>query len=546
MKIIKAIALYLIIINFFVQGSFLYAAKSSPDYIDVGLNYNNPLFYNINIKSNKPVELAFKTKDKNMSLPAFPAIDYSFRKDSYYNIINNETKAIQFVKAVKYSGILIGPYHVQIGDTYDSYDAARNTLSTYKKLIKDAYIVYEDGWKLWCGLLLDQNECKALIEKLQNTLPNTKHKTIEPDINRVQIIDQSTGEIVLVCNSDEIEVLQCNEEGSGLLEYNGSRYRGDIILKVQNDGSFGVINHLPLEYYLYGVVPSEMYPLWPIEALKAQAVAARNFAMLNLNKHIKDGYGLCNTQHCQVYKGFDNEHECTNEAVDKTKGKLLYYKEELAQTYYHSSSGGHTENSENVWSEAVPYIRGVKDTYGLGSPNDEWLCSLDKAFIESKLSANNYNIGELLDIKALDISEFGRVTKLEFKGRSSTAIFEKERIRTILGTANIKSTWYEIKTESDINVFQLEENNSIVKRPEGLQLISADSRKTIKSQDKNIYIKGLFETKKYSILPSEYIFSGKGWGHGLGLSQYGAKGMAEEGYNYTEILEYYFKGTKVK
>lgn len=312
------------------------------------------------------------------------------------------------------------------------------------------------------------------------------------------------------------------------------------------DGSIGVINSLPLDQYLYGVVPCEMEPTWHTEALKAQAVAARNYALQNICKHEKEGYNLCSTQHCQVYKGYDKENPKTNEAIDQTKGKLLYYNNELAQTYYHSSSGGHTENSESIWSETIPYLRGVDDSYGLGSPYDLWISELDKSHIESKLSEYSMNIGNLVDIRPIELSKFGRVTQLEIIGTKDTIILEKEKFRTMFGTSNIKSIWYEVNTESDINVFDMQQNANIMKRPNGLSVVSADSKRTLTQNDKSLYIKGPYDIKKLNVLPSSYTFKGKGWGHGIGMSQYGAKGMAESGFNYVKILEHYYKGTAVR
>ncbi|HCJ56194.1 MAG TPA: hypothetical protein DHV55_01475 [Clostridiaceae bacterium] len=123
---------------------------------------------------------------------------------------------------------------------------------------------------------------------------------------------------------------------------------------------------------------------------------------------------------------------------------------------------------------------------------------------------------------------------------------EKEKIRTIFGTSNIKSIWYEIKTDSDVNIYDTNSNSIRVKRPQGLHIISASGQATIEPSSKKISIKGLFDVQQYNIMPQTYILNGKGWGHGVGMSQYGAKGMADSGYSFIEILEHYYTGTKVK
>lgn len=529
-----------------IQSTTVYGDITIPKTIKIGLNYGNSMFHNINIKNTKPIDLTLKKAGIEETVFLKAPIDFSFRKDSYYNVLAGEVKIIQYIKAVKYSGDLLGPYHIQIGNTYKNYDTAEGALKNIEKSAKNSFIAYENGWQIWNGLLLDEKECKEQIDIIQKKLPDIKLQIIEPDENRIQMID-NIGNPFLIYNCNEVLITNSKpEENLSLLEFNGSKYRGGIIIKTLEDGSLGVINELSLEQYLYGVVPCEMEPSWHTEALKAQAVAARNYALLNMGKHEKDGYNLCNTQHCQVYKGYNKEHPNTNEAVDITKGKLLYYKNELAQTYYHSSSGGHTENSENIWSETIPYLRGVDDSFCLGSPNDIWVSEMDKTFIESKLAQSNLNIGNLIDIKPMELSEFGRVTQLEIVGTKDTVLLEKEKLRNIFGTSNIKSIWYEIKTGSDISVFDMEKNSTMVKRPSELCIISASSKKTLSQKDKSLHTKGLFDIKKYNVLPGEYTFSGKGWGHGIGMSQYGAKGMAESGFNYVKILEHYYKGTAVR
>lgn len=544
-SIVKTIIFTIFIFSFVLV---VYGTPKIPEIINVGLNYGSSMFHNINIKSKSSTEIVFKAVDDTDEVISFSnPIDLSFRKDLYYNINDGDIKKIQFIKAVKYYGELIGPYHIQIGNKYPDYNSAKAALPSIVEVLGDAYLVYDKGWKIWSQLYLDKNQCIEQIKAMEKSLPDAGYTVIEPDDNRIQVVDSYSGKVIFLYTGKEMKIIAKDQDKDPvLLEYNGTKYRGNIILKIQEDGSIGVINRILFDYYLYSVVASESSPSWPIEALKAQAVAARNYAMLNIGKHEKNGYNLCNTQHCQVYKGYDKEHKNTNEAVEQTKGKLLLYEGEIAQTFYHSSSGGHTENSENIWSEMIPYIRGVEDSYSFGSPNDNWVAELEKEVISDKLIENSINIGEVIDIVPLEFSEYGRVKKIGFIGSKNSTILEKEKIRYVLGTSNIKSIWYDVKTESDINIFDMNKNDVIIKKPNGLNILSASGLTKINPNDKSIIIKGLFNSKQYNVVPDKYIFTGKGWGHGLGMSQYGAKGMAEKGYSYGEILEYYYKGTKVQ
>lgn len=307
-----------------------------------------------------------------------------------------------------------------------------------------------------------------------------------------------------------------------------------------------LINELPLEQYLYSVVPSEVPAAWHVEALKAQAVAARNYALVTMGRHNAQGFDLCSVEHCQAYNGIGQENSETTEAVNATKGKILTYNGKLVSTYFHSSSGGHTEDIENVWGSSLPYIRGVDDQYGLGSPHDDWTLDMDKAAIKEKLTLSNIDLGEIIDISILEVSSYGRVTKLEIKGTKETKIFEKEKIRSIIGTRSLKSIWYKLKTDADIFVRGSLLGVSESGRALNMYVASAAGISKASSPANKITIKGMSSTKAYNVIPNTYTFNGKGFGHGLGMSQYGAKGMAEAGNNYQKILEYYYQGAKVQ
>ena len=260
----------------------------------------------------------------------------------------------------------------------------------------------------------------------------------------------------------------------------------------ENNSDLTVINLLPMEKYLYGVVPREMPHSWPEEALKAQAVAARGFTVASLNKYIEFGFNLCSTVHSQVYGGYDVEQRSTNRAVDQTKGQIITYNGHLAIPYYHSTSGGRTESSENIWTNAVPYIRGVSDKYSLNSPHSEWEVALSKEEIESLLMKNQYHIGELENLYVAEISENGRVLSFMIEGTNGKRELIKQESRTLLG---LRSSWFEVE---------------------------------------------------YDAGNETYFFNGKGYGHGIGMSQYGAKGMADEGYHYTDILKHYYTGVRIQ
>ncbi len=470
------------------------------------------------------------------------------RRDEYYNIVNGKESEINYVKAAKYEGEVIGPYHIQIGDTYPDAETAQQVAAQLSSIATSVFLAYEDGWKVWSQMYLEESECLNQIQIMQNEKNDVNYTIVYPDRKRIQIIDGTTGQLLMVLNSEtKVRVMPGEAQGkASAMQYKGKKYRGSITMQSQSESDITVINELPFDQYLYSVVPSEMPASWPMEALKAQAVAARNYAIVTMGRHDANGFDLCNTEHCQAYNGMEQEKSSSTEAVNATKGKIVTYNGKVISTFFHSSSGGHTEDSENVWGSKTDYIRGVDDEYSLGSPYDNWTFELDKAGAKEKLAQASIDLGDIRDIRILEVSRYGRVTKLEIEGTKESKIFEKEKIRSILGTKSLKSIWYKLKTDADIFVRGSLLGTSELGRTSNMYVVSAAGKTKVNSPGNKVSVKGISSTKAYNAVPNTYIFDGKGFGHGLGMSQYGAKGMAEAGNNYVKILEHYYQGAKVQ
>jgi len=311
--------------------------------------------------------------------------------------------------------------------------------------------------------------------------------------------------------------------------YSDREYRGEIII-VPYAGYFGIINKVELEYYLLGVVPREMEAKWPIEALKAQAVIARTEAVRRFKEgpHKKNGYHLCDTQHCQVYGGVGAEANSTTKSVFETEGEVLTYDNKLAYAFYHSNCGGFIQASSEVkgWGN-VPYLCAHPDSdsknEGLSpwefnvwiktnpdaycnypgmipDSHFRWLRIIKRSDINFILD-KKYSIGELKNIVVLKRSRSGNVNSVKVIGSKKSVIIDKEHIiRSNFGLTSLKSTLFNI----EINRFS---NGKI----------------------RNVW------------------FYGGGWGHSIGMCQSGAVGLAlRKNKNYREILDFYFPKTKIK
>ncbi len=311
------------------------------------------------------------------------------------------------------------------------------------------------------------------------------------------------------------------------------QYRGYIELYPVEGRGIGVVNVVETELYLLGVVPSEVAPQWPYESLKAQAVLARTQVLIRRARggiHKKEGYHLCDGEHCQAYRGESREANTTTNAVVDTEGEILTYHGRPAYTFYHSNCGGWIQASKEVngWGDS-PYLV-TKPDIAPGKhedPLDPWDFQL---WITGNPPANcnypgrvrasefrwmkiirqkdmtfrinrDYGIGEVLDIVPLRRSPSGNVNSMKLVGKKKSVVVDREHlIRNILGFSSLKSTLFEI----EVNRFR----NGKVRN---------------------------------------YWIYGGGWGHAIGMCQSGAAGLAGKyGVDYRGILEFYFPGTGIR
>ncbi len=324
------------------------------------------------------------------------------------------------------------------------------------------------------------------LENAQFANINLNGKIVSPEQNK------------LILSADEKNVLifdsNCPQFMSNeFIQIGDRKYRGVIKFGVFDSQSITPINILPLEEYLYSVVPSEMYSFWPQEALKAQTVAARTYAINKMKTHAHKNCDLCDTVHCQEYLGITRETERVNKFIDETKNLCIYYKNKPIEALFFSSSGGPTENSENVFVTALDYLRSVPQ---INETARAWTREFKFSEIEKLLTDKKIYIGNVLGIQILSLLPSGRVNEMLIISTNGEKKLTGEGIKTFFAktkNGSLESRFFEIQNTND-----------------------------------------------------SIIFSGRGSGHGVGMSQYGAKGMAELGYDFIDILKYYYTGVEVR
>jgi stage II sporulation protein D len=334
---------------------------------------------------------------------------------------------------------------------------------------------------------------------------------------------------------------------------NRRKYRG-ALTAVLNDNrkNLTVINSLSLDHYLYGVVAKEVMPLWPDEAIKAQAVAARSFAMYHMAHPQDKYYDIKANDMGQVYGGIEAEHANTSKFVDATRGIIATYDGEPIQAFFHSSSGGYTESASEVWGKDIPYLRAVQD-YDQDAPNYSWTKTMTKVQLERLLSQAGYQVGSLQGIRVSalkkppmkwspDRGTSGRVKKIVFRGSKGSVTLTGNKLRNLLG---LNSTLFDVY----IGVEEPDEIDVPITNSYGYQV---GDKKIEISKNKKKRKNAVGDLHLFSDVKGEKVFFlGGGWGHGVGLSQWGARGMAvsknarrKKDY-YKTILKHYYKGIDI-
>ncbi len=324
-----------------------------------------------------------------------------------------------------------------------------------------------------------------------------------------QILDAESGEVlyqsknlktIVTVYQDGISMLKINLNTDKVyikaslpeaIMINARRFRGDLKIIKKKNLKILVINNIDLEDYIKGVLYHEVSHHWPLEALKAQAIASRTFAFYQMKKNRLKDYDLTSDIYSQVYGGRISERYRTNRAVEDTQDKILTFRDEVFPAYYHATCAGHTQDASRLWDIDIEPLKGLTCSFCKNSPHYKWHRVLSHNLVRDKLKNKGYKIDNIEDILILGRDESARVTNLKIITNEDVEISGKD-FRNILGPNIIRSTNFKI-----------------------------------------------------SVVNEDIVLEGFGWGHGVGLCQWGAYFMAREGYNYQEVLKYYYPKTGI-
>ena len=308
-------------------------------------------------------------------------------------------------------------------------------------------------------------------------------------MNRLYVKYSTNG---LLINGVPVSAKKAEVDPGGFFSYHDTNYRGMLQIVESGDSLF-LINVIDMESYLYGVVSSEMPPSWDYEALKAQAVVARTYALFQMvrARQKKQLFDLYADTRSQVYRGIAAEDKYGIAAVDATAGQVIRYHGKIIQAFFHSCSGGMTEASEYVFGEAHPYLVSVSSPFASINKNDKWRISVSLKFFKDKLNMRSVPVA----VNVLTRSPSKRILSLKLIGKDGE---EREmtgiELRRLIGNAVMKST--------RANLF-------------------------VNTKEKRLFITGV------------------GYGHGVGMGQWDALGMARAGWKYPAIIAYFYRGTTI-
>lgn len=397
--------------------------------------------------------------------------------------------------------------HVNIIKHYHLIDS----LVTFQKMNKNLRILVLSGLFLAaCLAFVRSGQCEQDVRFIRVAILQDAHTLRLKVKGGYEIIDLTEGKVlsrgnglnttvtvykegVLLGNlKADTNKLLLSPDDPESITVNARAFRGSIGI-IKSGMKLTLFNSIELEDYIKGILYHEASHYWPMEALKAQAVVSRTYAVFQMQKNRDKDFDLTNDIYSQVYGGKASERMRTNNAVSQTEGEILTYRGKPFETFFHATCGGHTEDASRLWNIDIVPLKGVACGYCKESPHYSWHCNISLDEIAKKLNQAGFKVSHIKEIRILGRDNSGRITDLNIRTPKSSLVIPAKDFRSIVGPNVIRST--------NFNAAAIE---------------------------------------------TDAVFEGFGWGHGVGLCQWGAYFMAKDGRSYVDILKYYYPGAKVE
>ena len=558
------------------------AAGSGGEMVRVGLAYGSGALVNANLENNTGYGSGYRMGYFDDDLD-FVELAWTDEDETQITMVKTQNT---WVNGTSYSnsdngGDVIGCYHVLVESGYRSYEQAAADAQEYR----DGFVAWIDGdYQVRAGSYTSRQEAEDAAQSLGGTVAGTSSYA-------VNVTRTGTAEILFQFDGGDDLALGVMPDVTGAdavrTWFKGYRYYGGFRYERISGGDLTVVNIVDLETYIKGVVPYEMSSSWPLEALKVQAVCARSYAYINIHsgKHTSYHFDVCNTTDCQAYYGAGTNSssyqatERTDQAVDETAGEYAWYDGQVIEAFYSSSHGGASESVYNVWGtslEQYPYLCGVEDPYeaDMASKNSysSWTVSYTSSELAQRLENYGYDASSGIESLTLTYSDLGNViqVRVNYQDGGSDTI-RPSSMRSVFGISSIRFTVNGQAASSGSGTTSgsgggLTANGSTSLDSQGTYTVISGSGSLSQAGLDGLYaISGSGSITpaedaasgggsgtdtptgtQVTVSGSSYSFQGSGNGHQLGLSQYGAWAMAERGFTYEEIIEFYYPGTYVQ
>lgn len=558
------------------------AAGSGGEMVRVGLAYGSGALVNANLENNTGYGSGYRMGYFDDDLD-FVELAWTDEDETQITMVKTQNT---WVNGTSYSnsdngGDVIGCYHVLVESGYRSYEQAAADAQEYR----DGFVAWIDGdYQVRAGSYTSRQEAEDAAQSLGGTVAGTSSYA-------VNVTRTGTAEILFQFDGGDDLALGVMPDVTGAdtvrTWFKGYRYYGGFRYERIGGGALTVVNIVDLETYIKGVVPYEMSSSWPLEALKVQAVCARSYAYINIHsgKHTSYHFDVCNTTDCQAYYGAGTNSssyqatERTDQAVDETAGEYAWYDGQVIEAFYSSSHGGASESVYNVWGtslEQYPYLCGVEDPYeaDMASKNSysSWTVSYTSSELAQRLENYGYDASSGIESLTLTYSDLGNVIQVRVNYRDGGSdTIRPSSMRSVFGISSIRFTVNGQAASSGSGTTSssgggLTANGSTSLDSQGTYTVISGSGSLSQAGLDGLYaISGSGSITpaedaasgggsgtdtptgtQVTVSGSSYSFQGSGNGHQLGLSQYGAWAMAERGFTYDEIIEFYYPGTYVR
>ncbi len=544
----KVISLLLVCTMLFILLPAPAVAANDLSTLKIGLYYGNNAMISANLQNVTGMTTGYQLGyyDANRSFVSLYTTEQVYLTVVKDKAIYIGTGNVYFDSAPASYSAVIGPYHLQLDRAMASADEAQGYINTLRNAGLKAFVAYtSDGYCVRVGSYLSAIEAASDASKVSAATGLTS-TAVGESRSCYTVTETGTSNILfeLDLGGQALGISPRSEE----TWFKGFTYYGGFEYNRLNGNDITVINVVSMDDYLKGVIPYEMNPSWPIEALKAQALCAKSYALTSIGKHTSQGFDLCNTTDCQVYYGTKVATENSDRAVDETSGLLVTYNGKVAETFYHSSSGGWTEDVKNIWGSDIPYLKAVEDKYLVKTLPYSFSITLSE--ITSILKGKGYDVGQVTGFYVSEYTPAGNVKEVTFTQQGGKdLVFTGDRARTCLNTSSsdkrINSHRYTVSPGGSAGVSI---NDGTSDKPLG-QNYAIGGQGTVSQVAPGAYAitgSGVEQIDTSSSASGEYFVSGTGSGHNIGMSQWGAHAMAELGFTYQEIIKFYFTGVQVQ